>query len=458
MKVDLPIDDIVSSVLARWRLILFVTGAMVAITLAISIVSAKTYTARSSLLFDERAPDPSLQNALTSEDTKTVLGTQADIVKSETVAKGVIASLNLGKDKNLRAEWREDNREANYDSWLVQHLLRQLDVTPDRDTNVLSIRYDAKEPQQAAAVANAFADSYLSLRLKISTAPARQYAEWFDQQVEESREQLDKAQAALARYQQDSGLIDGDSLEVEADRLRSLSVELATAEANAADLRSRAGNQVLESPDVQNQETIQHLRQRIASQAAEVRQLAEVYGENHPNLQTARAVLDQLNGQLASETQLAGQSVRVANSAAQSREAQLRSLVSQQRQRMLAMSTGRGQLQLLENDVEVARRTFEEVAQKRDSMHLQSGLPATKARQLDIATPPLLPSSPNVPLRLTIAILVGLLLSVGGSIALEWSRPLVRTPVGVIAATDAPVLGIVSFRAQDSSLYSRKAA
>lgn len=441
-------SDMWAALRARWKLILAVFVLTIALTMAWISTVQRTYVARASLLFDEKGPSPALQDSGASQDDRSLLGTQADILKSDAVARRVIAADRLLEDPRLAKAWAEGGHKAgSFERWLTGDLLAGLEVLPERDTNVLAVRFHANDPDFAARMANSFASNFVSMRMQISTDTAKQYASWFQQRTTEVRAKLEQAQGRVIAFQRSHGMVDGSVLALEADRLNALSGQLAQAEGGAADLRARAGTRVSESPDVQSIAVIQSLRQQAALTEAKIGQLASTYGPNHPDMIAAQAELAVLRARLGSETSNASRSVKVASSAASSREAQLQDLVAQQRGRMLALSGNQSEVEALQNDVATAQKAYDAVTQRLNLMRLQSGLPTTNAQQVDRATAPLLPASPNVPLLLFIAALAGLALGVLTAVLLEMRRPLVRTAAGLMESVDAPVIGRFDFSA-----------
>lgn len=441
-------SNMVLALKSRWRLILAVFAATVALATGWLMLVERTYVARASLLFDDRGPDPELRNSQPVQNEKSMLGTQADLIRSDAVARRVIRAEGLAGDPELQRKWREAGQPGrSFETWLVADVLQHVQVAPERDTNVLAVRYTANDPRTAARLANSFARNFVALRMEISTNTAKQYARWFQQQTNEVRGNLERAQAAVTDFQRSHGMVDGNALALEADRLSALSSQLASAEGAAADMRARAGNQVSQSPDVQSSAVIESLRQQAAVSEAKLAELASTHGDAHPDMVAARAERDTLRAKLRAETGAASQTVRVASSAASSREAQLQRLVNAQRGRMLSVTANQAQLEALQNDVTTAQKAYEAVTQRLNMMRLQSGLPTTNAQQVDRATPPLLPATPNVPLLLLLAALGGLGLGIIAAVAMELRRPLIRTVSSLFENTGVPVLGTFDFKA-----------
>jgi uncharacterized protein involved in exopolysaccharide biosynthesis len=437
-------SDMMLALKARWKLVVLVmtiTAALAALWVA---TTQRVYVARASLLFDG-GPNPSVQENGAAKDNQSLLGTQADLIKSSSVAHRVAIANRLSGNAALTAAWRQSGAKGPFDSWLVQYLLASVEVTPEKDSNVLAVGFKSSDPGFAARMANSFAQQFVSARLQISTDAAKQYASWFQQRTTEVRRNLEAAQSKLGDFQRSHGMVSGNSLALEADRLSSLSTQLASAESSAADLRARAGTRVSRSPDVQSSAVVASLRQQIASTDAKVALLSSTYGDNHPDLVAARSELTTLRAELGNATAAASEAVRIASSAASSREGQLRGLVNGQRGRMLQLTGFQSQFEALQSDVTTAQNAYDAVTQRLNLMRLQSGLPTTNVQQIDRATRPLLPASPNVPLLALLALLGGLALGIIAAMISEWRSPLVRSAGGLFDSTGLPVLGNFTF-------------
>jgi uncharacterized protein involved in exopolysaccharide biosynthesis len=111
---------------------------------------------------------------------------------------------------------------------------------------------------------------------------------------------------------------------------------------------------------------------------------------------------------------------------------------------MLSITGYQSQFDALQNDVGTAQKAYDAVTERLNLMKLQSGLPTTNVQQVDRAVPPLLPTSPNIPLLTLLALLLGAVLGVLVAMALEWRRPVVRSAGGLFDSTDIPVIGSLS--------------
>jgi len=437
------IPDLIAALRSRWRLELgIVLLALLLVALWIA-TTPRTYVATASLLFD--TPPPSVDEKDSRDDDSALLGTQADIIKSQAVATEVVRNQGLASKPGMAERWRASGGTGDINAWLGRQLLGGVSVQVIKGSQVVYVSYASSDPQFATQMADAFADTFVRERLRLQTAPAKAYARWFEDRTSDVRTRLEQAQARLADFQRRSGIVDSGAFNAEANRLTDLSGMLTSAEASAAEAGAQAGVAGSSATAVQNSPVVQTLRAQVAAKTAAVNELRSIYGPNHPEMQAAQAELDTLNAKLSEAVGRASQTLRAESGAASTKAAALRSKLDSQRGRMLGLTDERSELDILQKDVDSARAAYDAVTQRLGTIRLQSEVPSTNARKLDDARTPLFPVSPNVPLRLLLGLVLGLLLAAGLVIFLELLKPRVRTEAGLTESTGVPVLARVDF-------------
>jgi len=136
-------------VLARYKIALLTFVVTVAAVMGVTTQLPKQYTATASVLVDVKSPDPVAAMLMPSS-----LSTQVDIIKSERVARKVVKTLRLDENPIVKQQWTEATKGmGRLDVWLANLLLRNLQVSPGRDSNIIVITYTGADPGFAAAIA-----------------------------------------------------------------------------------------------------------------------------------------------------------------------------------------------------------------------------------------------------------------------------------------------------------------
>lgn len=432
--------DLIATLRARWRIVAATTlAALIGVTIW-SLTSTRLYTSTATLLFDSAQADPVEQENAPPRSSS--LGTQADIIRSSVVAERVIEKLKLDEDKTLRQRYAAAKRDMSYHEWLSSRLSSgsALTVTFAKSTNVLAVNYISSDPKYATRMANAFAEAFVEVQLELKTDPAKVYSRWFENQIREYRQRLEAAQSSLTAFQREQGLVGAQKIDIEMARLSDLSGQLTAAQAEAAAVSSRAGSSAGSSSEAQMGGLVQSLDGQIASKSAEVQQLRQSYGPNHPTLVAANSQLAELRNRRGQAVGTAVTAMRVTSQAAQARVGEVRSLLDAQRARVLKLSGVQDRMAVYQRDVDAAQTAYDAVTNRLNQVRLVSEVPQTNVTLLDRAVVPTLPTSPNIPTRFVLGLIVGLLAGIAIVLGNEWMNPRVRSVGGLATGTLVPVL------------------
>ncbi len=434
----------------RWRLALGIMLGTVAIAVPLILVLPKQYTASTSLGVETKSPDP-----ITMLLMPTNLASQEEIIRSERVTRRVIETLGLDVDPQLREHWqRASEGRGRYEDWLAEGLQRRLTVTPSRrGDNIITIQYRSASPQEAAAVANAFAKHYAEAAIEMKVEPARQYARYFGEQNKKLRAELEAAQARLSAFQRDKGIgIRDENLNAETERLASLAAQLTGAQTESVDARSklRTGGDAL--PEVMQNAVVQGLRGDILRLEAKLRDAGANFGANHPQYRAMQAELAELKARLEAETRHVVRSVSAARSLSGDKEKELKAALEAQRRRLLAMRADRDQLAVLERDAEAAKQAYETAERRFTQTNLESQATQSNVFVIRQAIEPLEPSFPKTRLYIFASILFGALLGACTAHMLETLDRRVRCVDDVAGLMRMRVLSVVEREASPGML------
>ncbi|MFN7724492.1 MAG: chain length determinant protein EpsF [Rubrivivax sp.] len=431
---------------ARKWAALGVFSLVVLTTVVVSLLLPKQYLGTASVVIDAK-PDPVSAMVNPAAVMPSFMATQVDILTSERVALRVIRDLKLAENPALRQQWQEEAQgKGSYEQYLVDLLQKGLDVKPSRESNVFQVNYKSPDPRFAAGLANAFAQAYIATTLELRVDPARQFSSFFAAQVKDARDRLEASQQKLSAFQQAKGIIATDErFDIENARLNELSSQLTQLQAVSADSTSRQvqaqGTQADRLQEVLNNPVIGSLKADQSRAEARLQELSQRLGDNHPQVQEARANINELRKRIDAETQRVSSGVGVTNTINKGREAAVQRELAAQRAKVLEMKVVRDEGLVLQREAESAQRIYDNLVVRASQTGLEAQNTQSYANMLTTAQPPVEPAGPKVLLNTVLAVFLGTLLAVGVALLLELTDRRVRSPEDLVAALGLPVLG-----------------
>jgi protein tyrosine kinase modulator len=427
---------------------------MLAIAVAASLLLPKKYTGESAVVVDARSIDPlAQQGTMTTQLASTYVSTQVDVIASHNVALKVVDRMKLTTDPAIMERFQDKTGGVgSIRDWTAEEILKSLTVKPSRDSNVIFISFTNKSPQAAADFANAFAEDYIQASLELTVDPARRQSGWFEQQVNDLRVALETAQHKLSAYQGAHGVIgadpDANKLDVENARLTELSNRFVDAQAAMYDAETRqrqmeeasAKGLSDESVTVLQNPLLQNLKTELARASAKFADTSQRYDHNHPQYISAQAELESLRSKVAYEVSNAIGSVAREARIARQNMSDLQRAMEQQRKRILDLQHNQDEYTVLKRDEESARTAYDSAMQRGSQTRLESRLNNTNTAILNVAFPPMKPSSPRLLLNLALSVVLGVMLAVGASLAKERFDQRIHSRDDLLEGADIDVL------------------
>ena len=204
--------DVLIVLAVHRKLIGVFTGASAILAIVVSLLLPNQFTATTKILPPQQ--NQSLANALMGQlGALGALGSLAGgatkdlglknpnemyvgMLNSRTVEDDIIKRFNLTQAFNTKR--LSDARKA---------LDKRSDISLGKD-GMITISYEDKDKDRAAAVANTYVDELKLLMQRLAVTEASQRRLFFEQQLEESKDKLADAEVALQLTQQKTGLID----------------------------------------------------------------------------------------------------------------------------------------------------------------------------------------------------------------------------------------------------------
>jgi succinoglycan biosynthesis transport protein ExoP len=304
----------------RWIILGSMFGCAFIAAVLSKLVLAKVYEASATLYVDFEVNDPASGRDFPQMLATSYMSTQKALIESPSVLLPVIDKLGwVGKPEF--AKGYVAGRDGELRQYLMEKVLAEkLSVAPYKDSRLIGISWQGKNPAEVARAVNTIAETYAELHLKRSLEPAQARAREYSEQLESLRKAVDAAQAKVSEFRERSGLIDLDArVDVEAQSLLGLNqrrLQLEDESRSAALRRSEyerlrqasgageANIELLGNPYIQN------LKTQLASQEARLAELSKTLGPRHPEYVAVATEIEALRTRLARESELFQNGVR----------------------------------------------------------------------------------------------------------------------------------------------------
>jgi uncharacterized protein involved in exopolysaccharide biosynthesis/Mrp family chromosome partitioning ATPase len=308
---------------------------------------------------------------------------------------------------------------------IVDKLLASLEVAVEGRSRVISVTFTSRSPETAAKVANALADQYIAMQLEGKFTATRTAGQWLNNRVDDLRQRVQMAEAAVEKFRADNGLISRGDVSITTEEASGVGSQLALARAHRAEVESRmkeldravadgAGPETIS--EVLGSGLIQGLREQEGEIERRVSELSQRLGRSHPDLQSARAELGEVRSKIAVETEKVVQRLKNEVASAVAREAALTETLDTLKGRAGQQNQVEVKLRALEREATASRTLLETFLARAEEAGSQADYQQADARLISMAD---LPSSPVAPKK-SMMIAIGFLAAVGIAVLLAF--------------------------------------
>ena len=322
-----------------------------------------------------------------------------------------------------------------------------------KDSEIVTVGFDAVDPELAAEIANQIAGAYIELERNARSSLSREANQWVAAQLEELRQKLAQSEVALHQFQVRKGLLDSQSLQTtNQEKLSAVARDLIEAQSKRAlaevryqqarEIETRGGGYESLLGVIENAAVLA-LKNEEAKLARTVQELSVRHGENFPRLIAAKADLAENTRRLKAEIAIAVEAIRKEYEAVLSHEQHLKKLSETLKSSLQNLTTKEHELTKLEREAAINRELFEMFLSRGKEIGVTSEFNATNIRIVDRAAPPREPYSPN-PIR--VFALAGLLSGFLGIVLAFLREHLDRgfnTPRDIEERLKMPALGLL---------------
>jgi tyrosine-protein kinase Etk/Wzc len=309
----------------------------------------------------------------------------------------------------------ERTLEAYYD---------RLNVSGIEKSRVIAIDFSSANPERAARIANAIAETYLAMQQSAKVDQTRAAGNWLASEIEKMRKKVEEAEAKVEEYRTRSNLFVGtNNSSLPSQQLTELNSQIAAARGQQADLQARAkqlralirSGQPIESSDIANSESMRRLiEQRIALRSQLAEQSATLL-DRHPRIKELKAQIGEVDRQIRADGERLARQLENDAKLAGDRLESLTASLDQVKQAASQTNEQDVQLRALEREAKTQRDLLESYLSKYREASARDSISAAppEARIISRATPALAPAYPKKMATVLIAAFAGFALSAG---------------------------------------------
>ncbi|MFO7963168.1 MAG: polysaccharide biosynthesis tyrosine autokinase [Desulfobacterales bacterium] len=473
----------------RWTVIAFF--AVVVFTVAVYTFSATPiFQATSRIVIEKENPNlVSIQEVMAVDATGTdYYQTQYKIIESRNVAREVIRRLDLENSPEFFPEpkkhfiadikrslsetvsqargWiaslvrsddapsaKEKTGENAGEAALVSAFLSRVSVNPIRNSRLVDVSVEAKNPIMAAEMANALVSSYISRNLETKLEATKDAVKWLSERIAEERKKVEDAERALLQYKQTNEIItdfSSDAEKITAEKLASLNQQVVDAESLRVEAETRylqalslenTPNMIDSIPEVLSNDIIKEIKKMEVALYNRMSELSKKYGKNHPAMVAIESELADLRKRKAAEARQVINSLKNEYKLALAREESLKKALEGQKAETLEMNEKAIQFGVLQRQAESARNMYELLVKRFKETSLTEEMKTGNIRVIDKAEVPRGPIKPKKKLNILLAVVIGLAGGVGLAFFLEYLDNTIKFPDEIKQFLQIPYLG-----------------
>ena len=450
--------------------ILWRRGWIVALTFVFALIVAVAvllfvpprYDATATASIDPGSVNP-LTDAVGNAPTMLIQGNLIQLVQSDRVALDVVNRLKMTANPAVQADYRNSSSfgRESIENWMAQTILGHVEPRFELGTNVLTIKYKASDPNQAALIANAFLAATIDASIAMKAAAGEQTARWFSPQLDDLRKELRASRSALEQFQARTNVVAPNAVgaDSESAALSAVTNDLAAARNALMSLQSwlNSGSTDLASdPADTDLQLINSLKERISTSQAEIEAVKHSLGANNPKLVAASSNLATLRKQLSDAVEKSKEHLKEKIAAVQSQIASLEVAQAQAQKTLISAQAQRDRLGDLQRDLAFKIEELNSRERAAAQARLQSKLTFADIAVLDKAVAPIAPAFPKKLIVIPAAIAGGLVLGMILALIAEATDRRVRFPSDFNIVTSAPMLGVIEASKRRAALGARR--
>lgn len=410
----------------------------------------------------------------------TLITNQVEILRSRMLAENVVRYLEGVPYRDSLAIF-QPNKDGEYMSFRGQvgWIMDRLEVTPKKDTDLITVKFSAGSPFEAAQICNTIVLIFQESNRDFNRSQFRELRQFLEKQLQKKGDELRKSEDALKEYRESQKLValderttelitryaetqsqlEANNVELEAylQQKKNLEKQLEERRSNLSAEITQVSSPVLRELQLEyaklvsekvTYETLiaqdridpQEYKGQLLSMENRLKAVKQKLAEEARQIASTSMVSDPMNivqniieSILEVETQIKGTRAKIEV---------YRDILSQYDAEMELLPGKALELARLSRQQKVDQETFLLMTEKLEETKISEAGQRDNVRLVDTAIEPIYPTKPNKKLNLILGVLIGLGLGIGLTFLLEYFDDSIKNPEELERA-GFPILSII---------------
>jgi len=480
---EIHLSEYLMVLMKRRTLIILVFILTVLATAFYSFSVAPVYESSARLIIDKESSSSPITGERTDyesyhEQTMT-FNTSIKMITSTPVIKEVIEALNLdAQDRDLEVsflrQWlsglksnvklllkKDDNpiplppkeMENRRIQGLVNAVRNKITVEQVRDTRLLNIAVKDKDPELAAAIANALVAKFMEFNLANKMDASKQTLAWLNEELYDLRKKLEDDEQKFFDYKQENMVFSIEGKQKQAEQkiqefnnkyleTRNKRLEL-DAKINELDKNLGTLKGVANVRSLINNPIIESIYAKVVDLEIELSRLAKTYKGKHPKIVQAQTELEKTRNSLAQEITKEKENLKSERKVLFAREKTLESTLAEFEKEALDTSSKELKYTILQRNVDTSRNLYDLMVSRIKESNILQTANTSNIRQVETAQTSTGPVSPNKKRNLLLSVVLGIFFGCGLAFFFEYMDQTVRTEEDIHQHFNLPVLSVI---------------
>jgi len=329
---------------------------------------------------------------------------------------------------------------------LVEYLQKRYTVISSGRSRIITIGYRSPLPETAQTMANALIDAFLDDQREAQASSRKAASDWLHTEINQLDTSIREDETRIQTFRRRRGLLKGTNAPISAERLTSISQQLATAEAAKADAAARLGEienrgprGAETAPAVLSSPTIVSLKQQLSGVAAQLANQGTSLGANHPAIRALTTERASLRERIDQEIRNVAQGLRKSYDASNALAQALRAQLETAKTEAAAAMDDEASIEGMVRNAEIKRTRYADLVKRAGELETERRILTGSTRLVSLAELPQEPFSPKpVPFLAGGLVLAGVL-AAAAALLRDYTDQRVRNPAQIMAGTGAPV-------------------